>query len=849
MAKTFSIDVLRSIMDRKDNIRNLTVIAHVDHGKSTLTDALIRKAGISTRDRFTASTEEEQARGISIFASGVSLYFELPPEVALPPDSKGENGFLLNLIDSPGHVDFSSEVTAALRVTDGAIVVVDFVEGVGVQTETVLRQALAERIRPVLVINKLDRAINELRLEPEDAYRQLERIIETVNSILATYSTADPTLQDVSVDPLKGTVAFASARDGWGFTIPTLARMLARQNPGTTPKRYEKVLWGEHFYSSDLKKFVSSSGTSANGKPHVRGFCKFALAPIWKLVKAIMQDRIDDVLSFIKPMNIKLSREERELRGRKLMTAVMPRFMPLGDVLLEMAVLHLPSPVVAQKIRTELLYEGPQDDEIATAMRNCDPNGPLMMYISKLVPDEQETGFYAFGRVFSGTIRTGQRVNILGTNYSLPDNKSEKPRDFYENKSVQKTCLSMARYFEPIPEIPSGNIGCLGGIEQYVLKTATITTNPSKRPFPIRGMKFAVSPVVRVAVKAAKATELTKLINGLRKLVHVDPCVQVQLDKETGENIIAGAGELHIEILIKQLQSLTGGIEIVTSPPQVSYRETITQPSSTCLAKSANKLNRLYMTAEPLPPGLPEAIEGKEIGPMTDPVSRSRILAEKYHWDKEEAKRIVAFGPNDDGPNVLVEATRGVQYVKESLDSISTAFAEATRKGVLCGEPMRGVRFNLVDAMLHSDAVHRGPGQLVPAAQRAMFACVLTGKPRLLEPIYLLEIQTEESVLGSIYNLLSQRRGSVFYSEPRTGTPLYTLKAYLPVSESIGFTAELRNVTKGKAFPQATFDHWELLDSDPLEEGSKAHQLVLEIRERKGLHKGIPPLANFLDKL
>ncbi len=313
--------------------------------------------------------------------------------------------------------------------------------------------------------------------------------------------------------------------------------------------------------------------------------------------------------------------------------------------------------------------------------------------------------------------------------------------------------------------------------------------------------------------------------------------------------IVAAAGELHLEIVMQDLQSLAK-VEIVQSDPVVSFRETVTEPSSmVCLAKSPNKHNRLYMSAEVLSDGLAEAIEGGRFDINGEAKQRGKMLVEEFNWDLTDSKKIWSFGPDSLGSNVLVDMTRAVQYLHEIKDSVNAAFQWATRTGPLCDEVIRGVRFNVVDVTLHSDAIHRGGGQIIPTARRALHAAFLTAKPRLMEPIYQVEIQTEESHLGGVYNVLSGRRGHVFESEQKPGTPMYVLKAYMPVMESFGFTSALREATSGNAFPQCVFDHWQVLAGDPLAAGNAAFDAMLAVRKRKGLKVEVPLPDKFIDKL
>lgn len=852
----FTVDEIRGLMDHKRNIRNMSVIAHVDHGKSTLTDSLVSKAGIIAAQkagdmRFTDTRKDEQERCITIKSTAVSMYFPLPEKDAVyikgesqlefRTNEKGEKvpytGFLINLIDSPGHVDFSSEVTAALRVTDGALVVVDCVSGVCVQTETVLRQAIGERIKPVLFMNKMDRALLELQLEPEDLFQTFQRIVENINVIIATYGEETGPMGNIMVDPSIGSVGFGSGLHGWAFTLKQFAEMYAEKF-GIQGEKMMKNLWGERYFNPATKKWQSN----ADGENVKRGFCQFVLDPIFKVFDCVMNVKKDDCAKLLDKLSIKLPVEERDLESKPLLKAIMRRWLPAGDTLLQMICIHLPSPVTAQRYRTDLLYEGPNDDESAVAMKNCDENGPLMMYISKMVPTTDKGRFYAFGRVFSGKVATGMKARIQGPNY-LPGKRD----DMYE-KSIQRTVLMMGRYVEPIEDCPSGNICGLVGVDQYLVKSGTITT--FKDAHNLRVMKFSVSPVVRVAVEPMNPADLPKLVEGLKRLAKSDPMVQCYFE-ESGEHIVAGAGELHLEICLKDLEEDHACIPIKKSDPVVSYRETVSEQSNqTCLSKSPNKHNRLYMRAVPMPDGLAEDIEKGDINPRdSDSKTRGKVLAEKYGYDVNEARKIWCFGPEGTGPNIMVDCTKGVQYLNEIKDSCVAGFQWATKEGVLCEENLRGVRFDLLDITLHADAIHRGGGQIIPTARRCYYACALTAAPRLQEPVYLVEIQCPEQAVGGIYGVLNRRRGHVFEESQVAGTPMFVVKAYLPVNESFGFTADLRSNTAGQAFPQCVFDHWQILPGDPFDPTTKPAQVVAETRKRKGLKEGIPALDNYLDKL
>ena len=363
----FTVDEIRGLMDHPTNIRNMCVIAHVDHGKSTLTDSLVSKAGIIAHAkagdmRFMDTRDDEKERGITIKSTAISMYFpidkdELP---AIQQPTKG-NEFLINLIDSPGHVDFSSEVTAALRVTDGALVVVDCIEGVCVQTETVLRQALGERIKPVVCLNKVDRALLELQVDKEDLYQSFARTIESANVVIATYN--DPVLGESQVYPEKGTVAFGSGLHGWAFTLRQFAARYAKKF-GVDKSKMMTKLWGENFFNPKTKKW-SSKEVDSEGNKLERAFNMFVLDPIYRIFDSIMNFKKEETTKLLEKLEIALTSDEQDLEGKALLKVVMRKFLPAGDALLEMVVINLPSPVTAQRYRVETLYEGPMDDESA----------------------------------------------------------------------------------------------------------------------------------------------------------------------------------------------------------------------------------------------------------------------------------------------------------------------------------------------------------------------------------------------------------------------------------------------------------------------------------------------------
>jgi len=841
----FTVGQVRDLMDFPQQVRNMSVIAHVDHGKSTLSDSLVAAAGIIKQEeagdkRVMDTRADEAARGITIKSTAISMYYHVKKEI-VPGLDDDKRDFLINLIDSPGHVDFSSEVTAALRVTDGALVVVDCVEGVCVQTETVLRQALTERIRPVLFINKVDRVMLELQQDPEEAYQGFVKTIQNVNVVIATYN--DPIMGDLQVDIVNGTVAIGSGYQGWAFSVIQFARMYAAKF-GVEEKKMCERLWGDNFFDAKNKKWIKSEN-NAQGDRVKRAFCQFCLDPIYQVVDATMNEKAEKLEDMLTKLKITLTTSEKEMVPKKKLKAIMMKFLPAAETLLQMMVAHLPSPAKAQAYRAEMLYSGEAEGKYYEGIKNCDSNAPLMLYISKMVPTADKGRFFAFGRIFAGKVKSGQKCRIMGNNYVFG-----KKTDLYDDKPIQRCVLMMGRYQEAVEDMPCGNVVGLVGVDKFIIKTATIT-DEGEEPHPLKDMKYSVSPVVRVAVEAKNPADLPKLVEGLKRLAKSDPLVVTSIE-ESGEHIVAGAGELHLEICLKDLaEDFMNGAPLKISEPVVSFRETVTADASSvqCLSKSANKHNRLFCKGAAMGEELSLDIEEGKAGADEDPKNRARHLADKYEWDVAEARKIWCFGPDGRGPNVVVDVTKGVQNMGELKDSFVAAWQWATKEGAMCDENMRGIRINVEDITMHADAIHRGGGQIIPTARRVFYACELTCAPKLMEPVFLVDIQTVEQAMGGIYGVLTRRRGIIIGEENRPGTPIYNVRAYLPVAESFGFTADLRAGTGGQAFPQCVFDHWQEFPGNPLEPKTAANDTVLKVRTRKGLKPEIPALDTFMDKL
>ncbi|MHA1214931.1 MAG: GTP-binding protein [Candidatus Hodarchaeales archaeon] len=808
----FTIEEASKLLYNQDLVRNLGVIAHIDHGKSTLTDSLLAASGllaekVAGEARATDTREDEQERGITIKTTGISLVHEL-----------NKKTYLINLQDTPGHVDFSGEVTSALRVVDGALVVVDAVEGVMVQTEVVTQQALSERVRPVLIINKVDRLITEMRMAPEDAYEQFKKIIKDFNTLIETYAPPE-FKKSWRVDPRQGTVAFGSAIHRFGLTIPALAEIW-HEKTGQPIEKLVKNLWAKN------------------------NFVNGVLKPTYEIYEKAEIKDIESLKKVAKQLDLKIDESVWLETPKRIAKALLEKWLPVEKAVLDMVVQFCPSPLEAQKYRFKSFWPGDLESEVGKALLECDKDGPVMISISKMIPGKAKR-IIAMGRIFSGTIKAGQKITAL-----LPGYKpGSKERTFTTN--IQQVSMLMGAKAEKVEAVPAGNIVALQGL-RGATASSTITSLDSTMPF--KALSYAVEPVVTIAIEPKSPSELPKLSEGLQLMELVDPSLRTKINEETGEFLLSGTGELHLEIAVKDLQDFQK-IEVTQSDPIVVFRESVQAESyQQSLAKSPNKHNRLWVRAAPLERKIIELIESGKIGQYTDRKEMGQILREVAGWDAKEGRKVWGMGPEEDSPNFYVDATKGVQYLREVKDYIVQGFRWAAKEGPLCGEPFYGIKFMLEDVKLHEDPVHRGAGQIMPVSRRACFGAMLMAEPVLLEPIYKIQVQVPEEYLGNVYKVLTKRRGKVVDTTKREGTPLNVIFAEVPVTESFGITTELRSETSGFAFSQMVFSHWEKVPGNPMKPeeqgGGLARKFVVETRKRKGFHSPVPPKPeDYYDKL
>lgn len=717
-----------TLVDKPEFIRNMGIVAHIDHGKTTLSDSLLADAGLISAETAGKQLsldfhEDEQKRGITINAANISMVH----------DYHGQD-YLVNMIDTPGHVDFGGDVTRAMRAVDGVVVVVCAVEGVMPQTKTVLNQALKERVKPVVFINKVDRLINELKLTPEELQNRFIKIINEVNKII---KMKQPEGLDWTVSVQGGSVAFGSGYHKWAISVP----------------------------------YMKATGLS-----------------------------FKDIIDYCE------NDKQKELYEKG----------PAHQIILDMAVKHLPNPLNAQKLRIPQIWQGDKDSDIGKSMLSCDPKGKLAIMITNIQTFDKREGEVATGRIFSGTINEGQEVYLAGAK---------------STERVQNIGIYMGATRERVTSVPSGNIVGITGLKKAF---AGETVGEEEMP-PFEAIKHYSEPVITMAIEAKHMRDLPRVIEVLRQVSKEDPTLKAQIDEETGEHLLSGMGELHLEVITNRIKE--GGLDIQTSPPIVVYRETIHGSFGPIEGKSPNKHNKFQISVEPLEEKVLEAIMAGDIreGRRKDRSKDLRAQLVELGMDNEEARRII----NIYHGSIMVDMTRGIQHLDEVMELMLDSFEAVINDGPLCKEPVLGVKVKLMDATLHEDAIHRGPAQIYPAVKRPIYACLLKSKPGLLEPVQNVWVDVPQDFMGSVTREIQRRRGVIGNMSQKD--ELMTIEGKMPVAESFGFAGDIRSATEGHALwstENAGFDRL------PHELQNK---IISQVRDRKGLKKEVPVAEEFMD--
>lgn len=720
MAKDITLTA-KELMRKPEQIRNIGIVAHIDHGKTTLSDNLLAGAGMISEEHaghqlFMDTDAQEQERGITIFSANVSMVHQW--------DGRD---YLINMIDTPGHVDFGGDVTRAMRAVDGVVAVACAVEGCMPQTETVLRQALKERVRPVLFINKADRLIKELKLTPEQMSERFMKIIKDVNGLIQKFAEEEYK-EKWMVNVNNGSVAFGSAVKNWAISIPVMQKV------------------GISF-------------------------------------KDIIEMTEND--------------EEKELAKKA----------PLHRVVLDMVIQHLPNPVKAQEYRIPKLWPGDKELPVAKDMMVANPDGKLAAIVTKVYPDPH-AGYVATVRIFSGKIVKGQDVYLVG------QQKSERVQQVAIYKGQQRIAMD---------EVDAGNIVGLVG-----LKEAGSGETLSDPDNPIEGFEAIThmfEPVVVKAIEPKSPKQLSKLITFLKRLSREDPTLRIKINEDTGEYLVAGLGELHINAKV-EIPLQKEGIDAIISPPIVIYKEGIRSRTPEAVeGKSPNKHNRFYIVTEPVPDSVMTAMLHGEI-PDQELKKKDQELIDKLvelGMNRDEVKKVKEIYSK----NILLDNTTGVTAILEIMEMLKQAFREAGDGGPLAKEPVSGMMVRLVDAKLHEDAIHRGPAQVIPAVRRAIRDAMLGSKPFIYEPKQIIRIDVPSDHLGGATKEINNRRGQILEMTEEEGTT--QIKTKIPVAEMFGFNSDLKSSTGGTGF------FW-LIDViyEPLPKELE-QKVITQIKQRKGI--------------
>ncbi len=725
MASEKMIERIKRISSIQDNIRNICTSAHIHHGKTAFTDNLLAAAGLMSEKNAgdledgmaTWQHTDEQERLMTVDAANVSMVHNF-----------NDKEYLINLIDTPGHVDFGGNVTRAMRAIDGTVVLVCASEGVMPQTETVLKQALRERVKPILFINKVDRLIKEMKYTPEQMQARFMEIIQKFNQLVE--DIAEPEFgKKWAVNILDGSVMFGSARDNWGLSLPYMKKKGVN---------FKDILGLYDMTLEERQKWVWEKSA-------------------------------------------------------------------LHEVVLDMVIKHLPTPAEAQRYRIPKIWKGELDSEMGKDLLSCNPNGKLAFCITRVLIDLKSQREISAGRLFSGTIEEGMTVYLHHAK---------------QRQRVQTVFMYNGIKPEIINKVGAGNVIALMGISGNAGET--ITLDEGEQPF--EDIKHIFEPVISKSIAVKKPADLPKLVEVLRKVAKEDPSIKVEINDETGENLLSGMGELHLEIVENRIKT-EKGVEVVMGPPIVVFRETVLKPGQEAMGKSPNKHNHLFFKVEPLPEPIYQAIKASHLPEMRfkkrDMTIRDKLV--ELGLDTKEADKVKQIYKG----NMLIDGTRGIVYIQEIMEMVLDMFEEVMNNGPLAKEPCVKVMVTLTDCKLHEDTIHRGPAQLYPAVREGIRTSMMTAQPVIFEPLQLTLIEAPVENMGDISKLVGNKRGQLL--EMNQEGSLVFVKAKMPVLELIGWSSDLRSATGGRGSSSIIDQVFERIP------GEIQEKVIKQIKERKGL--------------
>eukprot|EP00746_Dinoflagellata_sp_MGD_P158715 gnl/MRDRNA2_/MRDRNA2_86537_c0_seq1.p1 gnl/MRDRNA2_/MRDRNA2_86537_c0~~gnl/MRDRNA2_/MRDRNA2_86537_c0_seq1.p1 ORF type:complete len:951 (+),score=29.48 gnl/MRDRNA2_/MRDRNA2_86537_c0_seq1:41-2854(+) len=818
----YSTDFLIYMLRKPNLARNVAVVGHLHHGKTTFIDILVNQTHVTSdqNDRFMDNGSDEQLRGISIKMNSITLILD---------DLLGKS-YSITLLDTPGHVNFIDEVTCALKLSDGVLLCVDAAEGAMLNTEKVVKQACLDGLRICLFITKLDRLIIELKIPPPDAYDKIRCVISEVDNIINSYIPTK--LSPKRIELSRGNICFGSALYGFTFTLDSIANIYCQ------------------IQDLDIDYQLLASKLSDK-----KSFTEFILEPLYKIFSQILGEEKKGVDCISQEFTMRPKQTCFNTNIQPLIREICSQIFRHNTGLVSMIVNHIPDSKEAGKFQ-KTNYEKLEANSPAFKMKDkC--KKVFVANVVKLIPKKNGSNFGSLARVIGGTVNLGAKVRVVGPDFS-PDYVEDSLSQVITQIEVLqgRYCIATLRAYR-------GNVILLGGVDTTINKTASVLSESLDYCEPIlKSLEIQYPPAMKIAIEPLNPSDLPKMVDGLRKIDRSYPLVATKVE-ESGENVISGSGELYFDCLMNDLRELYSGIEIKISDPLVALSETILEPTSLkCLTETPNKKCKLCITCVPLEKGLDEDIQYGAICLEWTKKKISKFFQNRYEWDILRSRRVWAFGPGSRGSNILIDDTLPSETnnsdICEVKDFIIQGFRWSTKEGPLCEETVRNVKFLLLDIERSTENSLWFGGQLIATARRSCYCGFLLAAPRLMEPVYFVEITTPAECIAAIYNVLSKRRGHVTTDSPKPGTPIFIVYAYIPLIESFGFETDLRYHTLGQAFCLSIFDHWSVVPGDPLDKSfvfkplepvslfALAREFMVKTRRRKAMSEDVT-MNNYFD--
>lgn len=846
----YSRDYMLSTMSSlPERIRNVAVVGNLNTGKTSFIDSLVlethapsirQSANMKSYKplRFMDNHKLEISRGMTIKSSPITL---------LLPDLD-DKSYIFNLIDSPGHTNFSDETSVSLQAADGVLLVIDVVEGLLPRDKAIISEVLHYNLPLSVVINKIDRLILELKLPPVDAYYKIKYVLDSVNSFIENNEYITTYKWPAIMSPNFNNVIFAASNQQTSFTTKSFAHLYFNNKAlsNVELEKFTKALWGDVYYNPDAKCFSASS----EGGKFARSFVHFILEPFYKLFTyTLTADTSGKPLSKLLWDNFKvtLHKSQYKLDTQILLREVLLKVFGSSKPLVSVLSQSIPSPL--EWISNKTINNGVKS--------NCIDG--VVAQIVKLTESADSESFYSIVRVYQGTLKVGTKVKIIGENF-------DQDKDDYKVETVEGIYIPGGRYRIPVSEIGPGCIALVSGIDSIVANFATIcdSNQLNESILNFNKLNYSEKSVYKVAIEPENPSELPRLLEGFRKINKSYLALVIKVE-ESGEHVLLAPGELYLDCVLHDLRLFfTDDLNIKVSDPMTKFSETCTDSSVTkIVSKTLSGKCEISIIAEPMDSRVGRAIETGKINLSQPLKTTSKILRKEYGWDALSARSVWTFGPPDlKNPSMLIDDTLDGETDKELLysvkDFINVGFNLGINEGPLCEEPLRNTKFKILDAVLSGDSIHRNGSQIIPMTRNAVHTGFLTATPRLLEPIYKVNATCKYVAISAISKLLNKRRGEVTSSTPIPGTPLFELEGYVPVIDSVGLESDIRLQTQGQAMCLLDFDSWNLVPGDPLNKDcplptlkpvpyeSLARDFVMKTRRRKGL-SGEPSLQKYID--